>query len=294
MPLFQSLPLPLIKGKGIKGIGLMNYSYRLLVVDIDGTLLGKEKTISIEDREALAKVDDLGIRVSLSTGRAIQACSGILNQLSLDGYHIFFDGALVSNPNDGKEVFAQPLSPTVVKQAIEFAHLNDIYLELFSATRYFVERETRAVAIRRQFFGIEPKLIDFTKLWNQERIIKAGLIASSPQEAEKVRNFRLHFNDSLHFSEARTPAYPGVVFINVVAPEVSKGKALEALASYLGIALAEVMAIGDGTNDIPLLSLAGLAVVMGNAPDEVKEVADYVTLDVDHSGVATAINKFLL
>ena len=272
----------------------MNHPYRLLVVDIDGTLLGKERTISIEDREALAKVGDLGIQVSLSTGRAIQACSGILNQLSLDGYHIFFDGALVSNPNDGKEVFVQPLSPAVVKEAIEFAHLNDIYLELFSATRYFVEREAWSVAIRRQFFGVEPKLIDFTKLWNQERIIKAGLIASSPQEAEKVRNFRLHFNDSLHFSEARTPAYPGVVFINVVAPEVSKGKALEALASYLGIALAEVMAIGDGTNDIPLLSLAGLAVVMGNAPDEVKAVADYVTLDVDYSGVAAAIRKFLL
>jgi hypothetical protein len=75
---------------------------------------------------------------------------------------------------------------------------------------------------------------------------------------------------------------------------VSKGRALEALASYLGIPLAEVMAIGDGINDIPLLSLAGLAVAMGNASDEVKAVADYVTLDVDHSGVAAAIEKFLL
>jgi hypothetical protein len=75
---------------------------------------------------------------------------------------------------------------------------------------------------------------------------------------------------------------------------VSKGRALEALASYLGISLAEVMAIGDGINDIPLLSVAGLAIAMGNAPDEVKAVADYITLDVDHSGVAAAIEKFLL
>ena len=62
----------------------------------------------------------------------------------------------------------------------------------------------------------------------------------------------------------------------------------------MGIPLDEVVAVGDGTNDISLLSSAGLAIAMGNAPDEVKKVADHVTLDVDHSGLAAAINKFLL
>ena len=63
---------------------------------------------------------------------------------------------------------------------------------------------------------------------------------------------------------------------------------------FLEIPLTEVIAIGDGVNDVSLLSTAGLAVAMDNAPDEVKAVADYVTLDVDHSGLAAAINKFLL
>ena len=71
-------------------------------------------------------------------------------------------------------------------------------------------------------------------------------------------------------------------------------EALRALASHLGISLTEIIAIGDGVNDISLLSSAGLAIAMGDAPDEVKAVADYVTLDVDHSGLAAAINKFLL
>ena len=92
----------------------------------------------------------------------------------------------------------------------------------------------------------------------------------------------------------KTPAYPEVDFINVLAPEVSKGKALEALASYLGIALNEVIAIGDGANDVSLLSKAGLAIAMDNGTAELKAVADYVTLDVDHSGVAAAIERFLL
>ena len=273
---------------------MVHNSYKLLVVDIDGTLVGKDRTISAENKKALAKVYDLGIQVSLSTGRAVQACWSILNQLSLDGYHIFFDGALISNPNRGREVYVQPISQAVVRQMVEFAHGHNIDLELYSATHYFAERETWSTNAHRQFFGIEPAIVDFTKLWNQERIIKGGLVTITPQEVEKARSFCLHFNDSLCFSWARTPAYLGIDFINILAPEVSKGKALEVLASHLGVSMGEVIAIGDGINDISLLSSVGLAIAMGNAPDEVKVVADYITLDVEHGGLAVAINKFLL
>jgi hydroxymethylpyrimidine pyrophosphatase-like HAD family hydrolase len=93
---------------------------------------------------------------------------------------------------------------------------------------------------------------------------------------------------------ARSPAYPGVDFINVVDPGVSKGKALAVLTAHLGISMTEVMAIGDSTNDISLFSEVGLAVAMDNAPDEVKAAAHYVTLDVDQSGLAAAVSRFLL
>jgi Cof subfamily protein (haloacid dehalogenase superfamily) len=269
-------------------------NYRLLVIDIDGTLVRGDRSISAEDREALTKARGLGIYVSLSTGRVSQACLGIIDQLSLDGYHIFFDGASVSSPSRGEEVYVKPIRRETVKQAVEFAHQRGIDLELYSATRYFAERETWSTGAHRQFFGIEPVIMDFTKLWERERIIKGGLVTTNPEEAAKAKSFCRHFDDSLCFSRARTPAYLGVDFINVLAPEVSKGKALEALASHLGISLAEVMAIGDGANDIPLLTTAGLAVAMDNATDKVKAVADYVTLDVEHSGIATAVKKFLL
>lgn len=272
----------------------MNNRYKLLVVDIDGTLLGKSGAISAEDKSALAKVSDSGMRVSLSTGRVVQACLRIINQLSLDGYHIFFDGALVSNPKDSQEVYVKPVSQELVRQAIELVHQNKVNLDLFSATHYFVERETWVSDIRREFFGIQPTIVDFTKIWQKERIIKGTLVVFSAEEKAKADSFRRHFQSSLSFSGTNTPAYPGVDFINVLAPNVSKGEALEAVASYLRIPLTEVMAIGDGANDVSLLSNVGLAIAMGNASDELKAVADYVTLDVDHSGVAAAINRFLL
>ncbi len=268
--------------------------YKLLVVDIDGTLLDRKGNISGEDRDALAKACHSGVQVSLSTGRVSQACLGIIDRLSLDGYHIFFDGALVSNPEQGREVYVQPLGKEAVRRAVEFTHRHNLDLELYSATHYFAERETWSTDAHREFFGIQPTIVDFTKLWEWERIIKGLLVATTPEEADRARNFCLEFEGSLHFSWARTPAYPGVDFINILAPEVSKGKALEALALHLGVSMSEVMAIGDGTNDISILSTAGLAVAMDNAPDEVKAVADHITLDVDHNGVAAAITRFLL
>ena len=273
---------------------MKNNRYKLLVVDIDGTLLNKNGDIAAEDKKALAKAVDSGIQVSLSTGRVVQASLRFINQLSLDGYHMFFDGALVYNPTRGEEVYVEPISEELVRQMIDFAHLVGVDIDLYSATHFFAERETWATDIRRNFFRLEPTIVDFNKVWQKERIIKGGIVVSSAEEKNKANDFYLHFENSLSFSWTTTPAYPDIDFINVVAYDVSKGKALKALASFLGIPLTEVIAIGDGVNDIPLLSSVGLAIAMENAPDELKAVADYITVDVDHNGVAAAISKFLL
>jgi len=273
---------------------LKNSSYKLLVLDIDGTIIDRDKVVSDEDKQALAKAIDSGLAISLSTGRVPLACLDVIGQLSLNSsYHIFCDGALVSNINHGEEVYVEPIDRDMVKQAVEFAHANDIYFELHSANQYFIEQDTRWADIRRQFFDIQPTITDFNELWNKERIIKGNLIVSNPEELAKFNSFHHRFNDSLSFSWSKTPAYPAIDFINVVARGVSKGNALEVLAAYLGIPIAQVVAIGDGVNDIPLLSIAGLAIAMGNATDEVKAAAHHVTEDIEHNGLAAAINEFL-
>ena len=86
------------------------------MVDIDGTLLDKNETISAKDRKALMRACDSGIQVSLSTGQVMQACLSIINQLSLSGYHIFFDDALAANPEKGEEVYVEPINKELVGQ----------------------------------------------------------------------------------------------------------------------------------------------------------------------------------
>lgn len=200
----------------------------------------------------------------------------------------------MSNPENNDQIYLKPISKELVKQIVEFSHQEDVNLDLYSTTQYFIRRETWTTAIRRDFFGIEPTVVDFSQLWQREQIIKGTLVARSAEEKAKAGRFRHYFRESLNFSQGYTPVYPEVDFINVTAPGVSKGAALEALASHLGVALTQVIAIGDAHNDISLLSRVGLAIAMGDATDELKAVADYVTLDVEHSGVAAAVNKFLL
>jgi len=272
---------------------LTGNSYRLLVVDIDGTLVNRYGTISDKDKEALSRARASGVQVALSTGRGLQATMGIIRELSLDSYHISFDGALVSHPASSEEIYVSPIRKELVKRMIDAAHECCVDLELFTVTHYFVERETWSTSAHRDFFGVYPTITDFRRVWESERIIKGGLVTTSPEEAVRAAEFCRQLDQHLHFSLARTPAYPRVDFINVLSPGVSKGKALERLTAHLKVPLREVIAVGDGTNDLSLLTAAGLAVAMGNAADELKAIADYITLDVDHSGLAAAIEAFL-
>jgi Cof subfamily protein (haloacid dehalogenase superfamily) len=267
--------------------------YKLLVVDIDGTLFITADAISKEDRAALAEVKRQGIRVALCSARPIQACRKIISELELDGCHVFFDGALVSDPHTCEEIYIRTISRSLVGEAVEFAHRGNIMFDLFSATGYFTESESWVTDIRRDYFGILPIIIDFARLPEDEKMIKGTLVVRSQEEKAAADRFGHHFESRLTLSMSKTPAYPDIDFINVIAPGVSKKGALDALVRHLGISLDQVMAIGDGVNDVPVLSSVGLAVAMGNAPTEVKAVADYVTLDANHSGVAQAIRKFL-
>ena len=279
---------------GDPGGGAAQRPFRLLVVDIDGTLLNRDGAIAGADCEALAKAAAAGITVSLSTGRVIDACRDIFSQLALEkGYHTFFDGALVANPDSGQEVYAQPVPPGVVREISDFVRERDVMLDLYSATQFFAERENWSVEVRRSFFGLEPTIGSIDDLWQRERIIKATVVVRSPEDIATFEIFRSHFGDRLSYSWTGTPALPGAHFINIIAPEASKGRALRELAAHLRVPLSQVAAIGDGDNDHSLLDAAGFAIAMGNSSDELKSAANLVVADVEGNGVAAAVERLL-
>ena len=268
--------------------------YKLVVIDIDGTLLIKADDISAENKAALAELKKRGIAVSLCSGRAIQAARSVISQLEIDGYHIFFDGALVTDLAGLDHVYIKTIDPDLVQRAVRFAREHGTIMDLFTATGYYAEAESWVTDIRREYFKINPTLIDFSKLPEGEEVVKGTLVVRSAAEKAGAEEFKREFSQELHLSWTKTPAYPEADFINVIAPGVSKRTALDALTRRMGISLEEVMAIGDGPNDMPILCAVGLAVAMGNAPANVKACAHHVTEDVDHNGVAEAIKSFVL
>jgi len=267
-------------------------SYRLIVSDIDGTLIGADGVISENNVAALRRASDRGVRVALCTGRVLAAALRFVERLGLDGYHIFSDGALVRNPETRHDLYLAPLDTGLLAEMTGYAREHDLFLEYFTPTEYLVETDSEYLSIRR-FFGIQSRRVDFNALPVGSRVIKGGLI-SDAASAAGVDAFLAHFQGRLDYTYAVTPAFPDIRFFNLVAPGVSKGRALTELTSFLKIPLAETLAIGDADNDLSLFQAAGMAIAMGNAPEAVRRAADHVTTDVNQDGVAAAIQKYVL
>lgn len=273
----------------------MPSNYKLLVTDVDGTLMANTSDISAENRAAITDAHRAGVSIAICTGRAIGSCRNIIDELGLqDSYHMFFDGALVSRIDDIEPVYAANLKPKVIRDMVAFTNRNGIDLELASARGLFVERETWSTILKREFYEVEVFIGSLEGICERERIIRACIAVRDEDDENQATHFIERFQREVQFIEAHSPQFPDVHFRNVVTLGLSKGKALVNLAAHLGIDRAEVMAVGDWLNDIPMITTAGLGVAMGNAHADVKSVADHITLNVEEHGLAEAIRKFLL
>ena len=261
-------------------------------MDIDGTIINQANTISAADREALKQVSKAGIPVSLCTGRSFCTSLNLIRQLDLTGFHVFFDGALVCN-SSLKTLYSHPIPTDLLQSICRSAIEQDILIDLFTIEKYIVRRKSWRSQLRLEYFGIEAEVRDYSTVPIKEQIIKGTLALKESENRQKVDKFISTYASFLDFSWSTIPAYPGCHFVNILDKGVSKGKAVEALAEHYNIGMDQIMAIGDGSNDISLLSCIGTAVAMGNAPEELKKIADYVTLDVEHHGVSEIIRKLL-
>ena len=273
---------------------MTNRPYKLLVSDIDGTLIDKNGNISPQTNDAIALAQQAGITVSLSTGRAITSTLRYIRELELDNFHIFFDGALVSRPSTGERIVARFIDPVVVREMVLFSDEKRIDLELFTTSNAYSARETWSTDVKARFFEEETTIGDLNGIWEHEEIIRAQIATKIEDKRLRIAEFDGHFHDCLDYVIAGSPAYPEAAFINIIAKGVSKGSALKTLAAHIGLRPEEVVAVGDWINDISLLSAAGLSIAMGNAVDELKQVADHITLDVEEHGLAKAIHEFIL
>ena len=264
----------------------------LLVSDIDGTLTELTE-IPQNNIEAINRFIALGGTFTLCTGRPKCALAEILPQLKVTAPIITINGGYIYSPQDDTVLFGAELPESVrdfVFALLErFAQVGAMLVE---PDNYWVIRwgdeSIEGVAQRRDMYMREGCCRMYSEEEGPKRWHKVVLIVP-PEQIPTVRAYVEEQNPQGFY-----PVQSDAFYLELVPQGISKGRGLMALAERLGLALDEVMAVGDSGNDLTMLEAAGLGVAMGNATEEIKQAADVITADNNHDGVAEAIEKYVL
>ncbi|MBL4621037.1 MAG: HAD-IIB family hydrolase, partial [Immundisolibacteraceae bacterium] len=152
-------------------------SIRLLIFDIDGTLINKDGKISDPVKDALKKASKMGIKLALATGRPAFAAIKIINDLSIDATCAFYNGALITRPLAQTAISKSVIQADDLIKARQEANKRDIYYELYTVDDYYVEKITPLSQVHKKYLGRLPTVEQFEKTINHRKILKMGLIA---------------------------------------------------------------------------------------------------------------------
>jgi Cof subfamily protein (haloacid dehalogenase superfamily) len=265
---------------------------KLIVLDLDGTLLNSQHQISDKTAAAIQKAQAQGIQIMLATGKTRYSGEDIIKRFNLTTHGIYLQGASV-HLHDGGVHANTTLSPEVSRRIITFAEDRGFDVAAYSGQRILARVISPAAKeLNEQYHEPMPEAVGpLHNLLNGTPINK--LLVIRPNDPRKIRALRWQLSMQINPKEARmTQALPDM--LEILPPNISKGGALKQLLKDLIIKPEEVMAIGDAENDLEMIQLVGIGVAVGNAVSKLKEAADYVVASNDEDGVAEAIERFAL
>ncbi|MBJ8349237.1 Cof-type HAD-IIB family hydrolase [Streptococcus zalophi] len=268
---------------------------KLIAIDLDGTLLTDDHKIPKENIEAIHKAVQKGIKIVISTGRPISGVKPIFEQLGLTEkeFVIINNGSSTYETSQWQLINFFNLTDeeiTSLYQLVE--NEKDIQLTIFDEDgHYFVlaENPLPVVTFDANVVFVKPAPITLEQLLKRQKINFQGMYLAEPAVLD---DFQKNYESDLssRFSTVRSQNY----IFETLPKGATKASALIKLIKELNITKEEVMAIGDGNNDIEMLEIAGISVAMGNAGEAVKKAAKYQTDTNNHNGLAKAIDKHIL
>jgi Cof subfamily protein (haloacid dehalogenase superfamily) len=265
--------------------------YKLVVMDLDDTLLNSELKISQYTQKVIQNAQRQGIKIVIASGRPTAAIMPYTQELELKknaGYVISYNGAVLTDCATQREIHRVPLTFKDMDKLCALAKELNTHAHSYMGDNILTDESN-------EWTDFESKLTGMP-------VVKvANLRAALTQEVVKI----LFVNDPVivkkHEAQLRSELHK-VVSMNISKPffleftniAVDKSKTIQVLAKKLGIQREEIMAVGDSYNDQTMIEYAGMGIAMNNAPDDIKNKADFITHCNDTDGVATAINRFVL
>ncbi len=275
----------------------MEHMIKMAGFDLDGTLLTDRKELTSRTRKALEKAIQKGVIVLVATGRPWMGVPEELQNLQGIRYALTSNGARVIDTGRNKVLFEHLLEPGPAKKALEICGKYDTLQEIYFDGQGYAQAEKMKYVER---YHRNPSMWEYTR---KTRIPVEDLYSLLEQENRGLDKVQALFADM----DERRRAWEELSMeedlelvgslgynIEINARGVNKGTALVELGRMLGIKREEIMACGDGDNDTAMLREVGFGVAMGNAEEEIKQAADYVTLTNEDEGVAYVIEKFIL
>lgn len=258
---------------------------KLIATDIDGTILKYDFKFNPEIKVCINKLTQDGVKVVLVTGRMHSATTYIAEELGLDTPIVSYQGGMVKD--HGKTLYEKNLDPARAREIINWAKQNDVHLNLYMNDQLYVEKDD---AIIRRYTG-ERQTGFIVKSFDEldlNRINK--LLAVDFEDYDRVTRWKDYLCSQFKDVDfVKSMPY----FCEISHPQATKYHAVKFLQEYLNLEQDEIMTIGDQDNDINLLKAGGVKVAMGNATENLKAVADYVTDTVKNNGFVTAVERFV-
>lgn len=293
--------------------------YKLLVLDMDGTLLNENQKITKENILAIESARKLGVKIVIASGRTIQGIENYLEELDLiseDNYCVVCSGAIVMNNTKERIIHSSPLTYDEFRYVFDLVKKLNITLNMYShesilihSNNYYSRFDSVAnnLPLQKMNFDSLDKdtLITKIMLINEDlsiaeemKALFPGIIVEDTSIESKEGYNKELFKDisllPLEFLEKFTISKVTPFNVEVMKKSSNKRLGIEKIAEQLKIKQHEIICIGDSGNDRHMIEYAGLGVAMGNAFPEIKEIADYVTLTNEENGVAHVIEKFIL
>jgi Cof subfamily protein (haloacid dehalogenase superfamily) len=262
--------------------------YRLLVTDIDGTLVTSAREITPAILQAVRAAQHLGVRVCLATGRMWPSGEPYFRRLGADPPAILYNGGLVYDFPTGTVLRRIPLAYAHARAVLELLReIPAVQPHLYVNDRVYTAGPNKHTDWYRRKDGVQVEEVGDLVAFLPPEPMKI-LIIGAPPDLVTVRDRIRALPLPIHtvFSEK--------TYLEILPEGSSKGAALEFMAQHLRVPLADVIAVGDHHNDVEMIRAAGLGVAMGNAPAELKAVAKYVTATNDEEGLAEVIHRFIL
>ena len=274
-----------------KGVRICEYNkmidYKLIAVDMDGTLLTDNKEITPSTLKGINNLIKDNKIFCISTGRPFYGVKPYLDIIEGDIPLILYNGAIVTFSKTKKVLLSCNLTSDQSTKILDIINKYDGTFIFWSDEKLYVNKINDYTT---KYFGIskaEPILLNEKIIIPHGNITKIIWFDENEKLVEYQKTVLKDFNDVNFFTSQP-------VFLEFVSQGISKAKAMEVIGNYYNINPSEMIAVGDGCNDIPMLEYAGLGVAMANASDDVKDNADYITLSNEEDGVLKVINEFML